>query len=172
MRELKKELEQLEKHQIVHHVLEVYKRYPRVKDYFDFFLNPDEEVLLDDYKVRVHEGFYPSRGKKLKLYRSRRAINEFKKLAVSEEAIAELLLYFTQVAVMYGRETKVSAPSFYERIEKSLRAALEFMEKYELLDSFRGDVMDLVERCEPFPLHCGQHVRTIVGMFYNQTSAV
>ncbi|NQV52561.1 MAG: hypothetical protein HQ500_05225 [Flavobacteriales bacterium] len=166
LRDVRKELESLEKQAIIHHLLEVYKRFPKVKEYFDFFVNPDEQALLEEYKRRVHEGFYPARGKRLKLYRSRKAVNDFKKLAISPEAVGALLLYFTQVAVMCGRERHVKTEAFYTRIETSFRAALEYLEKNNLLLPFSMDVEDLIGRCEPFPWNCHVHMETIRSDFY------
>jgi hypothetical protein len=168
LRELRKELTELEKPAIIHHLLEVYKRYPEVKEYFDFYVDPDEDELLEKYKAMVHEGFYPSRGKRLKLYRSRKAMNAFKKLVISEEAVASLLLYFPQVAVMYAREQRVSGEAYYTRIETSFRQALEFMSSTGQLSDFRTQAQALVDRCEPFPWHCSVHMTTIFRHFFPQ----
>lgn len=165
LRDVRKELESLEKQAIIHHLIELYKRYPKVKEYLDFFVHPDETALLEAYKLKVHEGFYPARGKRLKLYRSRKALNDFKKLAISPEAVALLLLYFPQVAVAYAREKSVKTETFYTRIETSFRGALEFIAANNLTEHFRSDIDHLVERCAPFPWNCQNHMRTIRDTF-------
>ena len=65
LREVKKELVELEKEELIYHISELYKKYKPVKEYFDFFANPDEEIILNKFKERVHEGFYPNRGWRL-----------------------------------------------------------------------------------------------------------
>lgn len=102
LREVKKELDLLEKEELVYHISELYKKYKEVKEYFDFYSNPDEQAIIEKFKERIHEGFYPNRGKNLKLYRARKAINEFKKLGIGPEADGELLLYFTEISVKYA----------------------------------------------------------------------
>ena len=84
LRDVKKELEQLEQEELIHHISELYKKHKAVKEYFDFFANPDEDELLEQFKERVYEGFYPKTGKKLKVYKARKAINDFKKKKVSK----------------------------------------------------------------------------------------
>ena len=63
-------------------------------NYFDFYINPNESEILNQYKEKVREGFYPKRGDRIRLSISRKAINDFKKLGTSKESLAYLLLYF------------------------------------------------------------------------------
>ena len=154
LREVKKELAELDKQELIYHISELYKKYKPVKEYFDFYANPDEILILNKFKERVHEGFYPSRGWRLKLYRSRKAINEFKKLGISHEAECDLLLYFTEVAVAYAREKKVKTESYYVRLENSLEKALEHMIKHKCLALFDARIYTLISRSEQFPWGC------------------
>ncbi len=167
LREVRKELAELEKEELIYHIGELYKKYKDVKEYFDFYTNPDEQALLEKFKARVHEGFYPNRGWRLKLYRSRKAINEFKKLGISEEANATLLLYFTEVAVMYAREKRVKTENYYKRLSTSFDKALEYMDKYKLLDKFRAQNELVVERCSSFPWACDIEVQQIFDHYYS-----
>lgn len=166
LREVRKELNQLEKEELLFHIGELYKKYKPVKEYFDFFANPNEENIIEKFKERVHEGFYPNRGWRLKLYRSRKAINEFKKLGISPEADAELLLYFTEVAVMYGREKKPKSETYYTRLENSFEKALEYLDKNSLLAQFQNSCANVAERSEPFPWNCGVHMQTLYKRYY------
>ncbi|GAB5540052.1 MAG: hypothetical protein Salg2KO_21550 [Salibacteraceae bacterium] len=166
LREVRKELHELEKEELIYHISELYKKYSDVKEYFDFYTNPDEEVILEKFKARVHEGFYPKRGWRLKLYRSRKAINEFKKLGISEQATAALLLYFTEVAVMYAREKRVKTEAFYNRLATSFEKALEYMEKHNLLDTFEPQCALVVKRCERFPWKCDEQTEAAYNRYY------
>lgn len=165
LREVRKELSLLEKEELLHHITELYKKYKPVKEYFDFFANPDEDRLLDKFKERVHEGFYPTRGWRLKLYRSRKALNEFKKLGISSKSECDLLLYFTEVAVAYGREKKVKTESYYERLENSLEKAMLHMQKHELLNEFEQRIQTLIQRSEQFPWNCHKRLTEIYTHF-------
>ena len=168
LREVKKELNELDKEELIFHISELYKKYKDVKTYFDFFANPDEEKIIEDYKVRIHEGFYPARGWRLKLGRSRKAINEFKKLGISAEADAEILLYFTEVAVMYGREKRPRNETYYTRLENSFEKALEYMAKHKLLDYFKPRCENVVERSQRFPWHCDAHMVSLFNRYFDK----
>jgi hypothetical protein len=168
LREVRKELTELEKEELIFHISELYKKYKDVKEYFDFYANPNEENILEKFKARVHEGFYPSRGWRLKLYRSRKAINEFKKLGISPEADAELLLYFSEVAVNYAKEKKTKTESFYIRLENSFEKALEYMQKNGLLEQFKLAAENVVERSENFPWNCGKNVASTFSAYYGR----
>lgn len=167
LREVKKELDQLEKDQLIHHLTELYKKYSEVKEYLNFFADPDEKKLIEKYKERVYEGFYPARGWRLKLGRSRKAINEFKKLGISTEADADILLYFTEVAVQYAREKKPKNETYYTRLENSFLKALEYMKKNLVLEDFHQRCDYILERSEGFPWNCNEHLRTLHKRHYN-----
>lgn len=166
LREVKNELHELEKEELIYHISELYKKYKPVKQYFDFFADPDEGKIIDQFKERVREGFYPTRGWRLKLGRSRKAINEFKKLGISPEADAELLLYFTECAVQYAREKHPRNEAYYTRLENSFEKALDYMAKNALLPPFRAQCEMVVERSNEFPWHSGTHMQTLFDHFY------
>lgn len=166
LRDVKKELNDLEKEELIFHISELYKKYKDVKEYFDFFANPDEDEILVKFKARVYEGFYPTRGWRLKLAKSRKAINEFKKLGISAQSDAELLLYFTEVAVKYAREKKVNTEAYYTRLENSFEKALEYMEKHALLDHFKPQCENVVIRSSKFPWGCAEHVEYLYKRYY------
>jgi hypothetical protein len=89
LREVKTELNKLEKEDLIKHISELYKKFKPVKEYFDFYIDPDEKKLLEQYKEKVTEGFFPKRGYQLKLSISRKAINDFKKLGTSAECLPQ-----------------------------------------------------------------------------------
>lgn len=67
MRKVKLELNKLEKETLIKHILELYKKFKPVKEYFDFYINPNESKILEEYREKVREGFYPKRGDRLRL---------------------------------------------------------------------------------------------------------
>ena len=170
LREVRKELESMEKHMLIHHISEVYKRYPEVKEYFDFYADPDEEKLLDRYKTVIYQAFYPTRGKKPKFYKARKALNAFKKIAVSPEVEAALLIYYVQVAIMYARDRKPGTESFYTKIESSFRTALEYLEKHELLAEFEQECAEMTERTQGLLSPTYMHMSSIRERFYGASS--
>jgi hypothetical protein len=96
LREVKTEPNKLEKEDLIKHISELYKKCKPVKEYYDFYVDSDENQHLEQYKEKVTEGFFPKRRYQLKLSISRKAINDFKKLETSTKCLADLLLLFVE----------------------------------------------------------------------------
>lgn len=58
LREVKSELNKVNKEELIKHISELYKNYKPVKEYFDFYINPDEKQLLKQYKEKITEVFF------------------------------------------------------------------------------------------------------------------
>jgi hypothetical protein len=148
LREVKSELNKQDKATLIKHISELYKKYKPVKEYFDFYVNPDEEKILEQYKEKVREGFYPKRGFALKLSISRNAINDFKKLGTSKESIVDLLLYYVECGVEFTNEFGDIDENFYSSIENIYAKALEISKKEGILEKFEDRTYEIVEQTE------------------------
>ncbi len=137
LKEVKKELIKQDKETLVKHISELYKKYDSVKEYFDFYITPNEEELLNKYKEKVREGFYPKRGCDLKLAISRNAINSFKKLGVSHEKLGEIMLYFVECGVEYTNDFGDIDESFYTSVENTFEKSLSNFENEGVLEKYR-----------------------------------
>jgi|SRR5690554_1915540 len=144
LREVKSELNKVNKEDLLKHISELYKKYKPVKEYFDFYINPDEKQILEQYKEKVTEGFFPKRGYQLKLSISRKAINDFKKLGTSAESLADLLLHFVENGVQFTNEYGDIDENFYTSIENTYSNALELIDKNGLLDKFESRAYKIV----------------------------
>lgn len=144
LKEVKSELSKLDKAALIKHISELYKKYTPVKEYFDFYVNPDEKKILDKYKEKVTEGFFPKRGFQLKLSISRKAINDFRKLGTSYESLADLLLHFVENGVEFTNAYGDINESFYESVENTYSSALEIIEKNGLTGSFKKRAYKIV----------------------------
>lgn len=143
--EVKKELQKLDSKELIKHISELYKKFPAVKEYFDFYISTNEEELLNKYKSKVREGIYPKRGYELKLSISRKAINDFKKLGTSSDSIARLMLYYVECGVEFTNEFGDIDEPFYTSIENTYTKALELIHKESLLDKFNEQAKKIVE---------------------------
>ncbi len=144
LKEVKIELKKLNKEELIKQISELYKKYKPVKEYFDFYINPDETALLKEYKEKVREGFYPKDGFQLKLSLSRKAINDFKKLGASKESIFDLLLYFVECGVQFTIDYGDIDEAFYESIENTYERAISLISKENLLDKFQDRAIKIV----------------------------
>ena len=65
--DIKKELNKLDKDKLIDLVADLYKKNKSVKEFFDFYVNPDERELFNKYRDKIFEAFYPRRGNTYKL---------------------------------------------------------------------------------------------------------
>lgn len=55
--QLKKELLGMEKEQLIELILEAYSARKEMKEYFEFFINPDVDKLFEKYKINISKEF-------------------------------------------------------------------------------------------------------------------
>jgi hypothetical protein len=165
-REVKSELNKLEKSDLIKHISELYKKFKPVKEYFDFYLNPDETDILNRYKERVQEGFYPKRGDQLQLSISRKAINDFKKLGTSAEALADLMLFYVECGVEFTNDFGDINESFYISVETTFAKTLKLIDKEDLLLKFEERAGKIVEESSGIGWGFADYIAEVYFTYY------
>lgn len=141
---IKNELKKLDKNKLVDLVADLYKKNKSVKEYFDFYINPDERALFDKYHDKVYEAFYPKRGFGLKLKDGKQAISDFRKLGASTDLLADLMLFYVETGVLFTLEFGDIDEGFYSSLEKTYVQALTLLKKENLLDKFSDRAKKIV----------------------------
>jgi len=141
---IKKELKKLERDKLINLVADLYKKNKSVKEYFDFYIDPDERELFNKYRDKVFNAFYPKRGYSLKLKDGKTAISDFKKLGPTSELLADLMLFYVETGVEFTNEFGDINEAFYSSLEKTFLSALTLMKKENLLDKFADRTLKLV----------------------------
>lgn len=134
--EIKRELIKLDKENLVELFAELFKKNISVKEFFEFYINPDETELLEKYKEKVFEAFYPKRGDQIKLREGKKAISDFKKLGISPELIADLMLFYVETGVSFTNDFGDINEAFYSSLENTFRNALKLVKTENLLEKF------------------------------------
>lgn len=134
--EIKKELKRLDKPKLIEFIAELYKTQKSVKEYLDFYFNPDEKALFEKYKMQVIEAFYPKRGFGFNLSKGRKAISDLKKLGVSSKYLADLMLCYVEAGVQFTNDYGDIEENFYASIERMYVQTLSLMRKEDLLENF------------------------------------
>lgn len=142
--ELKKELKKFDKTKIIELITDLYKKNKSVKEYLDFFVNPDENDLFKKYRDKVLEAFYPKRGFGLKIKDAKQAIADFRKIEPSKLLLADIMLYYVECGVKFTNDFGDVDEQFYMSIEKMYLQALTLMQKEDLLDKFRERALKIV----------------------------
>jgi hypothetical protein len=145
LKDLKSELETLDKKHLIELISEIYRKDKNVREFFEYYLKPDEAKLFEKYKRQVREGFYPQHGDALRLSVARQAINNFKKYEPSKELLADLMLYYVECGVEFTNDFGDISESFYTSIAVMFRSTLDLIQREGYLDRFKERATKIVQ---------------------------
>jgi hypothetical protein len=132
-RDLKKYLTELNKEQLEEQIIELYEKFNPVKVYYNFVFNPKEESLLQDFKLKISNEYFPikklGRKNKPKMRRSvaQKLIKHFILLGVDPFVIADVMLYNIEIAQTYSSENPIKQELFYKSMFNSFEQAVDFV---------------------------------------------
>ena len=110
--DLKKELRKLDKSKIIDLISDMYKKHKPIKEYLDFYVNPDEGGLIEAYHDKILDSFYPTRGQ-INIKKAKDAISTFKKLDVGKDSYADLLLFYVETGINFTNDFGELDSGFY-----------------------------------------------------------
>ncbi|MEK6153784.1 DUF6155 family protein [Flavobacteriaceae bacterium 3-367] len=145
-RALKKYLEGLEREGLSEQLLDLYNRFPVVKEYYDFVFDPKEEKRIQEAKVRISNEYFPVKRRKPKARRSvaQKFIKHFITLGVASHMVADLMLYNLEVAQAFAGDRKVP-DAFYRSMLNSFSQAVQYISLNGLLPDFKDRVRIIYE---------------------------
>lgn len=137
-RALKKYLAELPKTDLEEQMMDLYQRFPVVKEYYDFVFNPKEEKLVQQAKAKISNEYFPLKRRRPKARRStaQKFIKHFIKLGVDPHLIADLMLFNLEVAQTFEEEKNVP-DSFYKSMLNSFVEAVQFISLNGLIAEFK-----------------------------------
>lgn len=105
---LKKEIAMLERSQLEQMVLDAYEARKEIKEYFEFFLNPDVDKLLERYKSDISKELVRSKWGRSKARASviKRLVKNFEGFHPGYEKELDLLMFIVRYSLLV--ETKVN----------------------------------------------------------------
>jgi hypothetical protein len=134
---LKSTLQTFEKEQLIELTAELYKKHKVVKEHLDYILENDDKALLKTYQQKIYAAFYPKGGRVFNLTKAKSAITEVKKLGVSPDMLAELMLYYVETGISITLEFGDINDAFYGNLISMYRNALENMKKTGTLNKYK-----------------------------------
>lgn len=147
--QLKKLLKSFTKEEIIDVIIELYDARKEAKEYLDFFVNPNDDVKLEEYKQIIYNEFFPKRGEpKFRFSICRKAISDFKKLKPHPSCIAELMVFYVELGVNFSAEYGDMWEDYYITIENNFGKALEFLYKNGLLTDYLPRIKKMLEASE------------------------
>lgn len=143
--EIKKELKKLDKNKLIEIVADLYKKNTSVKEFFDFYINPEEKELFNKYREKVYAAFFPKHGFNYSLKDGKKAISDFKKLGASAEFLADLMLFYVETGVKFTIDYGDINETFYNSLATTFKASLTLMEKENVLPKFETRVDKIID---------------------------
>lgn len=107
---LTKEIRMLERHQLEQMILDAYSARKEIKEFFDFFLNPDVEKLTEKYKVAISKELARSkRGhSKARISVIRKLLKDFQGFQPGYDKEIELMHYIVSFALLSETSARFS----------------------------------------------------------------
>ena len=136
---LKKHLKTRSQAELIDDIAELYKRFKPVKEYYQIQLaSGNDTQIIEGYKKTIENEFFPSRGfGRAKLSVAKKALSDYKKVAVSPDSVIDLMLFYVEQGVQFTEAYGDIDEPFYYSMESTYAKAIKDMTKFGLKDTFR-----------------------------------
>ena len=165
--ELKKHLQSLSKEQVIEQVLELYGNCKPAKEYFEYFLHPDEMGKFKKYKAIIVNEFYTNTilgMGQLRFSVAKKAIADFRALKPSPALLADLLVTLPENACKFTNEYGDMTEQYYDSAANNYEVALKFLQQNNLLADFKDRCKDCVKYAKP----CGYGFPDEIDRLYSE----
>lgn len=151
-REVKKELERIDKTEIIKLISEMYKNIPTVKSYLDVFITGEIEQLASKYKKEIERYVYPS-GSNMVLRESeaRKLIRTIRKMKITELNI-ELELHYVICCLEIIQDFGYSDDNYYIAIQNMFDSATTGITELGMLDRYEKQLDSISLQASKFGL--------------------
>ena len=145
-RALKKYLTALKKKELEEQLMDLYTRFPVVKEYYDFIFNPKEDKMVQEAKAKISNEYFPLKRRRPKARRSvaQKYIKHFIKLGVEPHLIADVMLYNLEIAQTFSQNKNVP-DAFYKSMLNSFKEMVQFVSLNALLPNFKNRLIKVYE---------------------------
>jgi Family of unknown function (DUF6155) len=145
--ELKKRLSTKTNAELIEEIVQLYNKFPVVKESLQSSLCDDETETLKKYKDIIKKEFI-GRGNRfpgMRLSVARKAVTEFKKISRSTHNIADLMISYVEAGVHCTLEYGDIDSSFYNSMESMYETALKHVVKEDLFSEFEDRLQAIVD---------------------------
>ncbi|MDD3322897.1 MAG: DUF6155 family protein [Paludibacter sp.] len=149
---LKKHLQSLTKEQLIEIVLETYDNIKPAKEYFEYYLNPNDKEMYFKFKAIIVNEFYP-KGKyaepKTRFSVAKKAISDYRSLKPSPELLGDLMFTLAEMSCKFTYDYGDMWEQYYNSAYTNFKNALIYLQKNNLLDNFKLRCLDCVRYASP-----------------------
>lgn len=168
---LKKQMKMLTADQLMEVILELYDARKDAREYLEYYVNPDEEKMLDRYRNIVLKEFFPAKGRaKARTSVCKKALKDFTTLHPSPRRIAELKLTLIESIMRYAANSRYWIRESHENtLTVTFRELLDYLYRNDLYDEFERRI-DMVMAAAGRPRNpFREPLREIMENFKNDT---
>ena len=168
VKELREYLAYMDRTELEQEIVELFKLYPNIKDYFTTRVAPGSEVeLLVKYKKAVEKEFLSDKGAGLaRLSVLNKTVSEFKKASVSPKAVVELLLFYVDEAMEYVNALGIWDQSLYSNIYRVFEDCLKHIGSNKLITPvLQARLMKVVEMADDVSSDFGCEMINLLYMY-------
>ena len=150
---LEKHLKNFEKEEIIELLLNLYDARKEAKDYFEFFLRPDEDKFHQKAREIIKKEFYPQRnGKpKIRVSRCKKAIKEFQTLGVDPMLVGDLMIYYIECCCKVGMPWKRNNLTFCNGIISYFSGAMDYLLEHHIEERFNRRIKETLDVAKRYP---------------------
>lgn len=150
LKEVKKELNQMEKTEIIKLISEMYKKIPMAKSYLDVFATGEIKKLAENYKKEIGKYVYPSgRNMILRETEARKIIRNVRKMKIKELNV-ELGLHYVECCLEVIEDFGYWDEKYYIALEKIFNDATNEICELGSENKYREQIDAISNRASEF----------------------
>jgi hypothetical protein len=162
---LQKHLIQLEKEDLIGELLRLFVKFKDVNEFYQMEFGEDTRLIVNVYKQKIRKIYFPN--KRIRKPRSaavKKLISEFKKVALYEYDVIDLLLYRVENSIEFTNTQGYMSDTFYKSIQTTFGEALQLIAKNRHFKEFK----DRCEKCIWFAGHSGYELNTTLQQLFEE----
>ena len=127
-------------------MVDLFDRFPAVKQYYDFVFNPREDKWVQEAKAKISNEYFPIKRKKPRARRSvaQKYIKQFLKLGMAPNLIADVMLFNLEVAQSFSQERNVP-DTFYKSMLNSFTQLIQHVSIFEILPEYKDRIIKVYQ---------------------------
>ncbi len=150
IREVKKELNGMDKAEIIKLVSEIYKKVPAAKTYLDIFATGEIKQLADKYKKEIEKYIYPNgRNMQLRETEARKIIRTVQKMKITELNV-ELELHYVSCCLEIIEDFGYYDNGYYVALEKMFYNASSGINELGMEEKYEESIIRIINKASEF----------------------
>lgn len=161
---LNKYLKDLDKKALEAEIKKLYSKFSNVQQYYNMELSQDTTAILNEYKEKIRQEYFPKRGYgKARNGVSRKVVTDFKKISIFKSDLIELILFRVEMMIEFTKAYGDIDEPFYNSLESSFEEACKIVKSEKLEQDFKDQCQKLVHDTYEFGWGLNEGMEYIFG---------